>query len=158
MPRNYWMLVTTPENFEITKRLGFTQQGLKGGQRRKMQRMEVGDLLLYYVTGRRIFAAMVTLISKLYEDHTPLWKPEGGEHLNFRVKIKADYVLEEQEYIQAALIAPRLECVRRWIPEDWYMAFLAEDLHLIPKVDFYLIEGEMERIVKRRQGTPSVTR
>ena len=59
--------------------------------------------------------------------------------------------------MNANLIAPRLEYVKRWAPEDWYMAFQG-NLHLLPKSDFLLIEEEMKKLHfgKDYQPTPVV--
>ena len=38
--------------------------------------------------------------------------------------------------------------MRKWAPEDWYMAFQG-NLHLLSKSDFFLLEGEM---LKLRDG------
>ena len=43
------------------------------------------------------------------------------------------------------MLAPRLEYVKRWPPENWYMAFQG-NLHLLPKSDFLLIEEEMKKL------------
>ena len=145
---SYWMLVTTLENFKITRKLHFTLQGLKPYHRRKVQRIGPGDQLLFYLMGIRRFAATATITSKYFEDNSPVWKEEGSDRLTFRVKIQPKVVLMEEQFIDAGEIAPRMEYVRRWPPEDWQMAFLG-NLHLIPKVDFALIEGELRRILRR---------
>ena len=54
-------------------------------------------------------------------------------------------VLEESQYIDANLLAPRLDYVKRWPPENWYMAFQG-NLHLLPKSDFLIIEEEMKKL------------
>ena len=53
MPRNYWMVVISPENFRITRDLGFTVHGLKSQHHRKAQRIEPEDRILYYIGGDR---------------------------------------------------------------------------------------------------------
>ena len=54
-------------------------------------------------------------------------------------------MLEEEQYITAGLLAHRLDYIRRWPPENWYMAFQG-NLHLLPKGDFFLIEEEMQKL------------
>ena len=51
MPRGktYWMVSTSLENFRISRDMNFTLQGLKTHQKRKAQRMEPGDRLVYYI-------------------------------------------------------------------------------------------------------------
>ena len=45
------------------------------------------------------------------------------ESFQYRVKLRADSVLEEEDYIDALLLAPALEYIKKWIPEDWPLAF-----------------------------------
>ena len=71
---------------------------------------------------------------------------EGGQRgWPFQIEIKPEVILEERQYINANLLAPRLDYVKRWAPEDWYMAFHG-NLHLLPKSDFLLIEDEMKKL------------
>ena len=150
MPRNYWMIVTSLENFRITRRHGFKVQGIKTQHQRKMQRIEPGDRILYYVGGDRHFSATATAKSRYFEDATPIWKQEGSVNWNFRVHVQPDVVLDEFEFMDASQLAPRLDYVRRWSPEDWYMAFAQSSLHLLPKKDFQLIEEEMRKVKSKR--------
>ena len=145
MPRNFWMVVCNQDNFNITKNLDFTTQGLKSEYRRKVQRVEPGDRLLYYVTGIRCFTATATLTSTYREEQTIVWQNEGSATWLYRIDIKSDVVLEEPQYIQAGLLAHRLDYIRRWPPENWYMAFQG-NLHLLPKNDFFIIEEEMKKL------------
>ena len=146
MPRNYWMMITSLENFRVTRDLGFTSQGLNVHLQKKAQRIEPGDRILYYIGGKRYFAATATATSRYLEDPSPAWKKEGNSPWTFKVNINSQYVLDENEFMDACQLAPRLEYVRKWPPEDWYIAFAQSKLHLLPKKDFMLIEEEMRRI------------
>ena len=154
MPKSYWMVIKSLENFKIAKERGFDSVGLRAQHRRMVQRMEPGDRVLIYVSRERFFAATASVISPLVEDQTPIWKDEGGSNLPYRVGIKPDVVLDEGQYIDANQIAPRMDYTRRWTPELWYMAFQGS-LHLVSKFDFNLIEEEMRKlkrgVVTRRQ-------
>ncbi|MFQ6028499.1 MAG: EVE domain-containing protein [Dehalococcoidia bacterium] len=145
MPRNFWMIVCNEENFCISKKLDFTVQGLKGEYRRKVQRVEAEDRLLYYVSGIRRFTATATVTASYEEDEAEVWKKEGNAGWPYRIGIKPEVVLEEHQYIDAGLLAHRLDYVRRWPPENWYLAFQG-NLHLLPKDDFFLIEFEMKKL------------
>ena len=150
MPKSYWMVVQSPDNVAIARQRGFDMVGLRAQHRRKVQRMEPGDRVLIYASVKRCFVATATVTTPLKEDHTPVWKAEGGSNLPFRVGIKADVVLDEGQYINAHQIAPRMDYTRRWTPELWYMAF-QDNLHLISRLDFTLIEEEMRKL-KRGLG------
>ncbi|MCI0896356.1 MAG: hypothetical protein J4N84_15795, partial [Chloroflexi bacterium] len=91
------------------------------------------------------FTATATATTSFFEDDSPIWEKEGRSDWPYRVKIKPDIVLDEAQQIDANLLAPRLDYVRRWPPENWYMAFQG-NLHLLPKSDFALIEEEMKKL------------
>ena len=145
MPQNFWMIVCNPDNFRITQERGFNLQGLKAQHRRKIQRVGTGDRILYFVSHVRRFTATATATSGYFEDNTPIWQKEGKADWPYRVEIKPEVVLEESQYIDANLLAPRLDYVKRWPPENWYMAFQG-NLHLLPKSDFLIIEEEMKKL------------
>ena len=151
MPHNFWMINSNPPNFNITRRLGFTAQGLKAEYRRKVQRVEPGDRIIYYLTGIRAFAATAT-VTAAYTETDPAaagpWRPEGRTGWPYRIGIKPDIVLDESQYIPAGLLAYRLEYIRKWPPEDWPLAFQG-NLHLLSKNDFFMLECEM---LKLRDG------
>ena len=149
MPKNYWMFVQTPEEFETSKGLGFTLHGLKSRHRRRAQRMEPDDRVLFYVNGIRKWAVSGSVASRYFEDRTPIWNSNGNrDEFPYRVKLSPAIILEEKDYIDARELGPRLDYVKRWVPERWPLAFI-DTLHLLPQRDFRLIEGEMKRIVRK---------
>ena len=152
MPHNFWMINCNRENFDITRNLGFTQQGLKAEYRRKVQRVEPGDRVIYYVTGARVFTATATVTKGYEEVNSNPWIKEGRTGWPYRIHIKSDVVLPEEQYIDAGLIAYRLEYLRKWPPEDWHMAFQG-NLHLLSKGDFFLLETEMLKLRDGREET-----
>ncbi len=152
MGRNYWMVVSPPEDFEVTKERGFGIFGVRAKYRRRTQRMQPDDRMLFYVSGIRKWAATATVVSKSFEDRTPIWKPNRkSEVYPYRVKLKPTMVLNEDDYIDALWLAPSLEYVKRWAPEDWPLAFF-DTLHLLPQKDFKLIENEMVRLTSRSEN------
>jgi predicted RNA-binding protein len=145
MGRNYWMFVGSPENFDIIKDLGFTAYALGTRYRRRAERMQPDDRVLFYVTQIRKWTATATITSRYFEDPSPFWAPTANrETFPYRVKLAPDIVLDTRDYIDALMLAPRLDYVKRWAPEDWPLAFF-DRLHLLPQRDFRLIEGEMKR-------------
>jgi predicted RNA-binding protein len=146
MAGTYWMLALPPDNFGITRDRGFTIQGFRAPVRRKVQRMHAGDRLLFYLSWVQKFAATATVTSSYFEEHTQIWKHHKmSEDYPYRINIKPAVVLEEDQFIDAHQIAPRMEYVKKWTPERWPLAFLG-DLHIIPHNDFSLIEIEMEKL------------
>ena len=70
MGKNYWMMVASPEDFEITKERGFTVYGVRGKYRRRAQRMQPEDRMLFYVKGLRKWTATATITSQFFEDRS----------------------------------------------------------------------------------------
>ena len=144
-PRNYWMVAVRPDYYDVCYEQGFTLLGMGRNQRKRVQRMEVGDRVLFYVMERMVFGATASIAATYVEDPTPLWPSlHPDETFAWRVKIKPDVTLDDDHVIDARLLAPTLEYVKKWAPELWHMAFQGP-LHLIPKKDFGLIEDEMRR-------------
>ncbi|MAR31455.1 MAG: hypothetical protein CL884_04505 [Dehalococcoidia bacterium] len=118
---------------------------LSGEHRRKIQRIEAGDRILFYVNGTKKFPA-TGHVSRPYQDVTEdVWNDQDIMGWRYEIGIKTEILLDPEDYIDAYQIAPRLEYVKRWAPEDWPMAFQG-NLHLLPKTDFYLLEDEMRKI------------
>lgn len=148
----YWLLVSTPDNFRRTREHGFNVQGIKSIHKRRIETLGQGDRLVYYVSGRMAFAAAATVTGAMYEDHTPIWKADRREEdYPWRIPIRPDAVLEEAEWIPARYLAFRLEYIKKWPPESWALAFQGQ-LHQLPKVDFKLLEDELKRIQKGRRS------
>ncbi len=151
-PRNYWMIAAPPDYYDVCKHQGFTMLGMGKSQRKRVQRMEVGDRILFYVTERMVFGATASVSSTYFEDDTAVWpSSDPEEKFIWRVHTKPDCVMDDEHAIDARFIAFRMEYVKKWPPELWPLAFQGL-LHLIPKKDFGLIEGEM----KRRRRRPIV--
>ena len=152
MGKTYWVIGTTKENFEITRERGFSVQGIDSKQRRRAVRLGPDDRIVYYITDLRRFAAAATVTSEPFEDHSPVWKHHReGEDFPHRVEIRPDIVLEEERYLDALQIGPRLEYVKKWAPEQWHLALMGT-LHIIPQRDFNLLEDEMKRAGPRKSG------
>ena len=154
MPSNFWMMINNEENFRITQNRGFIDLGLKGQHRRKVQRITEGDRVLLYISHIRRFAATATAGSSFYESEEQIWVTEGKSGFPYHIKIQPGVVLKDEQFIDANILAPRLEYVKRWNPEDWYLAFQG-NLHLLPKNDFTLIEEEMKKLHFGKSYVPS---
>ena len=153
MPHNFWMINCNERNFNITRDLGFTRQALKAEYRRKVQRVEPGDRIIYYVTGIRAFTATATVTEGYREvGASNPWENEGQTGWPYRIGIKPAVTLPPEQYIDAGLIAYRLEYIRKWPPEDWHLAFHG-NLHLLSKGDFFLLETEMRKLCYGREAT-----
>ena len=143
MPSN-WIAVSGEENFNKTKALNFELQGFKTRQRRKAERMEAGDRLVWYITKEMVFAGYATITGGYFEDHEPIWEgKKAGEDYPWRVPIRKELVLDRDDWIDVEGIARQMTYVSKWPPEHWRLAFQG-NLHEIPDGDFELIREALE--------------
>ena len=143
MAANYWMIVTSPENIATTRSLGFTMQGIKSRHRKKAERMQPGDRMVLYATGRQAFAFTATITSPYWEEHTMVWDGrKKGEDYPFRVRIEPNVVLDEGEYVPAVDLLPKLDFPRKWPAEHWHLAFQG-NVHSLSESDFATIEAAL---------------
>jgi hypothetical protein len=147
---NYWIIVGSPDNFARTRELDFTVQGIKSRHRKKAEKMQPGDKIVYYVTGLKAFAGIATITSPYFEAHDVIWSSadpkKGAEDYPYRVGIEPDVILEEGSYVDAEPIARQMEYARKWPAENWTLAFQG-NVHNIGEGDFRLIE---QAIAERR--------
>ncbi|MDQ3043630.1 MAG: EVE domain-containing protein [Chloroflexota bacterium] len=153
--RRFWIIVSSAENFARTASLGFTVKGLKSRHRKKADRMRPGDRFIYYVTGKKAFAAVATVKSRYFESHERIWESsdasKGGEEYPFRVKISADLVLDSEQFQPAEELARQMDYARKWPAEHWTLAFQG-NVHEVHVPDFELIRGA---IASRASGSLS---
>ena len=140
----YWIVVGSPENFEIARSRGFDMFGFKSTRRRESAEMQPGDKLVFYLTGVMRFGGIATVTSPVYEDHTPVFQSEKkpGEDYPFRVKTEADRVLDRDAWLDVKEFSTRLEMTRRR-GEHWRLAFQG-NLHKISQADYEAISTAVD--------------
>ena len=154
MGTNYWMFAETEENSSTTRELGFTLFGMSSKYKKRAQRMQPNDRVIFYIRQKMCWVASATVVSKSYVDEELIWGDEStSREYKHRVKLKPDHILNREEFIDGLLIGPSLEYVKRWSPEYWPLAFW-EKLHLLPQKDFRLLENE---IIRKKTGRPGDT-
>jgi hypothetical protein len=151
MPGSHWLITLSPENYAITRDMRFSLLGLRSRHRKKAERVALGDRVLYYVLYERIFPATASVTSPYFEDRHPIWinHERRDDPFPYRVHTQPGIVLEEGEGLDAEAIAPRLLYLKRWPPEQWFLA-LQGDVHLLSAQDFMLVERELQRTAESR--------
>lgn len=148
--KTHWMIVTSPDNFEQTRALGFTVQGIKSRHRKKAEKMQSGDRVVYYLTGLQSFGGTATITGSYYEDHRPIWRSRPGEDYPWRFPITPAVIGAPDHYPRAEALLDQLEFVQRWPRAHWHLAFQG-NVHVLPGHDFTVIEDAL------LQGLPAGT-
>ena len=145
MARN-WVVVSGPEIFGKTRELGFTRHGFKSTRRNMANSIEPGDLLAFYVTGRKQFAAVVRVTSPVVEEQTRIWESlkKPAEMYPYRAAIEPVVVLDEDDWLDAEPYHDRFEWTQRWPRANWTLAYQG-NLREVPQADMDLLVAEMRR-------------
>ena len=139
-----WIVVGSPENFEIARERGFDMFGYKSSRRRETAEMKPGDKLIFYLTGIMKFGGVADIASEVYEDRTPVFRSEkkAAEDYPFRTKTKPDRILDKDQFLDVKEFATRLEMTRRR-GEHWRLAFQG-NLHKINDEDYKEISDAVD--------------
>jgi len=146
----YWIVVGSPENFQIAIQRKFDLFGFKSTRRRESGEMQPGDKLVFYLTGIKKFGGIATVTSDAFEDHKKIFKSEKkpGEDYPFRVKTKADVVPAEDRWLYVPDYVPQLEFTRKGATKSWAL-FFQGNLHKISAADYKLLERDMRAAAKK---------
>ncbi len=151
MPTN-WMLVSGADNFEVSRAMGFVVAGMKERHRRKAERVQPGDRVLFYLTGIQRFGGTATVTDTYYEDRGQrIWESKkAGEYpYPWRFAIKPDNILMPDQFVSAESLLPQLEWVKKWPSSHWQLAFQG-NVHVLSDADFSTIENEIvERLTAK---------
>lgn len=70
----YWLVVTSFENFKMDREiLGFKLQGLPYRFRKQVQKMQIGDRVVYYIMKLQKLGATATITGDYTEDSSKIW-------------------------------------------------------------------------------------
>lgn len=137
----YWIVVNGPEIFATTRdEMRFRRHGFKSTRGKMVQRIEPGDYLAFYITGKKQFAAVARVTGPVVEEHTRIWesKKKPQEMYPFRVGIEPVVVLDEDRWLDAEPYHDRFQWTQKWPREHWTLAYQG-NLHEIPEEDFQLL-------------------
>lgn len=145
MAGTYWMLVSSPENFERARSMGFSVLAMKSRHIRKAEKVKPGDRVVYYAVGQMAFAGTFTVTSTFYESHEPLFQAKKDrEDYPYRFEVRPDIVLPAGQFVPAVSLLSELEFVKKWPSEHWHLAFQG-NVHTLSSNDFDAIERAIQR-------------
>jgi predicted RNA-binding protein len=153
-PSRTWILTGSLDNFRASRERVFDVVGLKERRRALAEQIEPGDRIVFYVTGVQAFGAIARITGELYEDRTPIWpgKPGKRDDYPWRFGSEPELVLEEEDFVPAAELAPRLEHVRKWPAEHWHLAFQGQ-LRTVSDADAAIVEERLREAAEARRAS-----
>lgn len=144
--RQYWLICTSLENFQVDRAINFTVEGFKLSQRRTIQKVRPGDKFVYYINKLQRFGAISVATSGYFHDETRIFVEED-ELWPCRFKIRPEIVLQEDQMLDVKGLIPSLTFItEKQKQTNWGLAF-HQSLRTIPEEDFTFIESEMRKIL-----------
>lgn len=149
----YWMLVGTPENWEIMAKNGFNLCAMKAKRKNYAMQVKPGDKVVFYLTKIQSFAGAAEFASFYTEDHSPLFISEkkgssftkalkDKEDYPWRFKIKPEVMLKKEETISAEKFKNKLKYLKKWPAKYWKLGFQG-NVHQIPEVDYLTLKQSL---------------
>lgn len=140
----YWMLVGTPDNYDIMQKNGFNLCAMKARRKNYAYQVRPDDKVVFYLTKVQSFAGAAEFASTFTEDHSKLFASEKpGEDYPWRFKIKPEVMLKKEDSIPAETLKDKLEYVKKWPAEHWKLAFQG-NVHVIPESDYQTVKSALE--------------
>lgn len=103
--RNYWLDLFTGTTWEEFIKAGGNISGFRKSRWKTVQKIKPGDYLLCYLTGVSRFIGILEVISKPFQDETPIWK---DEIFPSRFKVKPIVALTPETAIPVIELKDRL--------------------------------------------------
>lgn len=152
MARN-WVVVGGPEIFGKTREMGFTRHGFKSTRRNMANSIQPGDLLAFYVTGKKQFAAIARVTSPVVEEQTRIWQSDKkpSEMYPYRAAIEKVIAPDEDRWLDAEPYHDRFTWTQKWPRANWTLAYQG-NLHEIPQADMDLLLADMKKAATAKVG------
>ena len=151
MPASTWILTGSPENYAVTRELGFSVVGIKERNRPRALAIEPGDQIVFYLTRVMSFAAIGRISGELFEDRELLWPGKPGKRDAYPWRFPMEPVLElsEDRWLAAASLTDQLEHIKKWPAEHWKLAFQGQ-LRTVSNADATLLAKRMRAAQKKQ--------
>jgi predicted RNA-binding protein len=151
---NRWLLVSSPENFEVSRTRGFDVAGMKSRHRKKAETVQSGDTVFFYLTGMKAIAGLAEVTGTFYEDHSHIWdSKKTDEEYPFRFSIRPVAIIPDPgDFVAVEVFVDELEYVQRWSRENWTLAFQG-NVHRLGEQDYSLLAEAVHAAVEDTGGT-----
>ncbi|MFQ5893119.1 MAG: EVE domain-containing protein [Nitrospinota bacterium] len=144
------MLVSSEENFERSRARGFDIAGMKSRHRKKAERVQPGDKVVFYLTKVQAFGGTAEVTSTFFESTEPVW--EGGkkqEAYPFRFEVRPEIICEAADFLPVEPIRHTLQRLKKWPDAHWRLA-VQGNVHTLPQEDYETIRKLLAQHVGRR--------
>ena len=99
--------------------------GLKERNRKRAERIEIGDRIVLYLTKEMTFGASIIVTGDMYEDRKKIWpgKPGNPDSYPWRFPTEPEVILEAEQNLPAEKLKDKMEHIQKWPADHWKLAF-----------------------------------
>jgi hypothetical protein len=135
----HWLLVSSPDNFELSRKRGFDIAGMKSRWRKAAGEVKPGDTVFFYTTGLKAIAGEAKVVGESFEDHDKIWdSTKPGEVYPHRFPIELVKARDEGDFLPVADFIKHYDYAKRWPAKNWTLAFQG-NVHRLSDSDYLLI-------------------
>ena len=135
----HWLLVSSAENFEVSRSRGFDIAGMKSRWKKAASEVAPGDTVFFYLTGIKAIGGEAKVVGESFFDETKIWEStKPGEVYPYRFPIELTFALDAGDYLQVADFIESYEYATRWPAKNWTLAFQG-NVHRLNDHDYQLI-------------------
>lgn len=135
----HWLLVSSPENFETSRKRGFDIAGMKTRWKKAAAEVQVGDTVFFYTTGLKAIAGEAKVVGESFFDESVIWESSKvGEVYPWRFPIELVKSRENGAYLPVIDFLADYENARKWPEKNWTLAFQG-NVHRLNDHDYKLI-------------------
>lgn len=135
----HWLLVSSPDNFELSRKRGFDIAGMKSRWRKAAGEVKPGDTVFFYATGLKAIAGEAKVVGESFEDHDKIWdSTKPNEVYPHRFPIELVKARDEGDFLPVADFIERYDYAKRWPAKNWTLAFQG-NVHRLSDSDYALI-------------------
>lgn len=138
----HWLLVSSPENFETSRKRGFDLAGMKSRWKKAAGEVAAGDTVFFYLTKLKAIGGEANVTGPAEYAEAPLiWhSSKDGETYPHRFPIELVKARDEGDYLPIDDFFMRYEYAQRWPEEHRTLAFQG-NVHRLGEADYQLIHG-----------------
>lgn len=135
----HWLLVSSPDNFEVSRARGFDVAGMKTRWRKAAAEVQAGDTVFFYLTGLKAIGGEAVVTGLAYEDYEKIWEStKPDEVYPHRFPIKLVKARDAGNYLEVISFLDHYEYARCWPVKNWTLAFQG-NVHRLGEADYRLI-------------------
>lgn len=96
MDKNYYMIITTKEDYKKDLENNFKFLGFSARNKKSVEKFNIGDKVVFYVTKISSFAATVEITGESFYSTKQVWTDEY-DVWPYRVESQKEYAISEEE-------------------------------------------------------------